>query len=146
MLTKRIPKQAASRFLNKEFKEFFLDSFGNNQGLEYCRAFKFKEKCLRFGAVDKGKLVGTITLNLGYRIARIGAFAVAKGRRRIGVGSVLIKKCEAIARKNRCRKIWLWTLPNSPAVLFYKKLGFVEEAQLKKQMGGRDLCVMSKFL
>jgi len=74
------------------------------------------------------------------------AVIVARDAQGREIGSELLKRCEAEAKKARCEKIWLWTLPNIPAHSFYRKRGYHEEARLKGQFGGKDLCLMSKFL
>ncbi|MFH1221685.1 MAG: GNAT family N-acetyltransferase [Candidatus Micrarchaeota archaeon] len=141
----KIGKNAYKRFVDSEMKDFFIDFFGKSVGSDYYKTYSFKEKKFLFAAKEKGKTIGVILLRVGHRVASIGAFAVTKGYRKKGVGSKLLEKCEAVARKNRCKKIWLWTVPAMPAYKFYKENGYKEEARLKKHFGGRDLCVLSKF-
>ena len=141
----KIGKNAYQKFVDREMKDFFLDFFGNKAGSEYYKAFTFKEKKYLFAAWDGQKIAGTIKLRINQSVASIGAFVVKKEYRKKGIGAKLLEKCEAVAKKNKCKKIWLWTAPTMPAYRFYKEQGYKEEARLKKHFGGKDLCVMSKF-
>ena len=126
-------------------EQFFQDFFGKKDGKEYYKTYSVKEKKIFFAAKEGRKTVGVVSLRIGHKVAGIGAFVVGKGYRQIGVGSKLLEKCESVAKKNKCKKIWLWTLPTIKAYEFYKKRGYIEEARLKEHFGGKDLSVMSKF-
>ena len=111
------------------------------------RTYSFREKLLFFAALKNGKLQGVIKLRISRDIASIGAFVVARKFRGTGIGAELLQECERVARKHRCRKIWLWTLSEIPAYRFYRRHGYALEARLKGNWGGKaDLCIMSKFL
>ncbi|MBI5047120.1 GNAT family N-acetyltransferase [Candidatus Micrarchaeota archaeon] len=125
---------------------FFEDFFGKAASKEYWKTYSSHEKRFFFAVVENKKIIGTVCLRIGYKVAGIGAFAVAASRRKEGIGLRLLEKCEQLAKKYKCKKIWLWTLPTIPAYSFYKHNGYVEEARLKKHFAGQDLCVMSKFL
>ncbi|MCX6768610.1 MAG: GNAT family N-acetyltransferase [Candidatus Micrarchaeota archaeon] len=142
-----ISKKTYRKFMGREMKDFFMDFFGMKAGAEYYKTFSAKERAYFLSVREGSKTVGAVSLHTRGRVASIGAFAVAKGRRGSGVGTELLDKCEAIARKNKCVKIWLWTLHTINAYKFYKSRGYREEARLKKHWGGKDdLSVMSKFL
>lgn len=146
MMIRTIRKKQHKRFVDAEFKSFFSDFFGK-EGKDYYRTYSSKGKSVLLAAMDKGKMVGAVSVSIDRSIARVGAFAVAKGFTRKGVGSMLLKRCERMAKKAKCRKIWLFTLPGIPAYSFYLKNGYHEEARLRKHWGGKkDLCVMSKFI
>jgi GNAT superfamily N-acetyltransferase len=145
MEIKKISKSSYRRFADDEMKLFFEDFFGKKDGSNYYTTYSSKEKKLFFAAKDGRKTVGVVSLRIRDKVAGIGAFVVARNCRETGVGSLLLEKCEEVAKKNKCMKIWLWTLPNIKAYKFYKSRGFKEEARLRKHWGGRDLCVMSKF-
>ncbi|MEW5996865.1 MAG: GNAT family N-acetyltransferase [Candidatus Micrarchaeota archaeon] len=141
-----VSKKAYRKFVGREMKGFFMDFFGPKAGADYYKTFSNKEKRYFLSAKEGGRIVGAISLRVGRKVASVGAFAVAKGRRRSGIGTELLEKCEEMARKNKCVKIYLWTLPTINAYKFYKSRGYKEEARLRKHWGGKDVCVMSKFL
>ncbi len=146
MEVKTSSKWAYQRFADREFERYFGEFFGKEGRDEYL-TFSIREKKLFFKAVEDGKTVGVASLHIGRNVAKIGAFIVAKDRRGAGAGSMLLGRCEAAAKRHKCRKIWLWTFPSSKAYGFYKRKGYAEEARLERQWGGkRTLSVMSKFL
>ena len=141
-----VSKKLYGRFMDAEMRSFFMDFFGKSAGADYYKTYSTKEKAYLLSAREEGKIVGAVKLRIGRKVASVGAFAVAKGRRKSGIGTELLEKCEEIARKKKCVKIWLWTLHTIGAYKFYKSRGYIEEARLKKHFGGKDLSVMSKFL
>lgn len=145
MEIKKISKTTYRKFADKEMELFFEDFFGKNDGKNYYRTYSSKEKKFFFAATKGKKTAGVVSLRIRSKTASIGVFVVAKDYRGAGVGSDLLEKCEDVAKKNDCTKIWLWTLPNIKSFNFYKKKGYKEEARLKKHWGGKDLCVMGKF-
>ncbi|MCI0504197.1 GNAT family N-acetyltransferase [Candidatus Micrarchaeota archaeon] len=142
----KISKSADLRFAHRELEQFLIDFFGKEKSKEYIKAVSVKEKKIFFAAREGEKIVGMASLSVGHKVARLGSFVVAKKSRQSGVGTKLLDKCENVAKKNKCEKIWLFALPTTKAFGFYKKRGYVEEARLKRHFGGADLSVMSKFL
>lgn len=142
----KIPKSVYKKFTDNEMKLFFQEFFGEKKSKEYWKIFSTKGKVLLFAAKNDHKIIGAIRLNLEHRVARIGMFVVAAGKRNYGIGSMLLAKCEQVAKRYKYGKIWLHALPTTPAYKFYITHGYFEEARLKKHFGGKDLCIMSKFL
>lgn len=146
MKIKRIPSNVYRKFADTEMKLFFEDFFGRAKGKDYYKTYSFKEKKFFFSVVKGKEIVGVVNLRIHRLVANIGAFVVKRNHREKGIGSLLLKKCEETAKKYKCKKIWLWTLPTIKAYKFYKKHGYKEEARLKNHFGGNDLCIMGKFL
>lgn len=145
MEIKIIGKPGYRRFVNMQMRLFFQESFGKDGG-QYWEAFSQKEKTLRFAAKEGGKVIGAVSLHIQGKVARIGAFVVSKPFREQGIGSSLIDRCEHAAKKSGCIKVWLFALPGTSAMGFYKKHGYMQEALLRKHFNGKDLCIMSKFI
>jgi GNAT superfamily N-acetyltransferase len=146
MEVKTLSKAGYKRFADREMERFFEDFFGK-EGHDYYLTYSAKEKRFRFRAVEGGKTIGVVSLSISRNVAKLGAFIITKNRRGAGAGSMLLEKCEEIARKNKCKKIWLHTFPSIKAYGFYKSKGYVEEARLEKHWAGkRPISVMSKFL
>jgi len=146
MKLKEISEASYKRFADTEFKLFFEDFYGKKKGRDYYKTFSHKRKNFFFSIQDKRKIIGVVSLRIDRKVANIGGFVVVKGYRDKGVGSRLLDKCEIVARKHKCSKIWAFTLPTIKAFNFYKKKDYKEEARLKKHFGGNDMSVMSKFL
>lgn len=143
----KVSKGVYQKFADSELKLFLQDFFGKAASKEYWTILSAKGKVLLFAAKNGHKILGAIRLNLEYKVARIGMFVVAAGKRNQGIGSMLLEKCEQEAKKHKCVKIWLHALPSTPAYKFYLNHGYSEEARLKKHLGGKsDLCIMSKFI
>lgn len=70
-----------------------------------------------------GKPSGVLTYSIRNNELEIVTMnAVQKG---IGIGSALLDEIEIIAKKNKCRRIWLITTnDNIDAIRFYQKRGF----------------------
>jgi N-acetylglutamate synthase-like GNAT family acetyltransferase len=145
MKIEKISNESYRRFAGKEMGQFFEDFFGKKNGKDYYKTYSIKEKKVFFAAKEGRKTIGVASLRLGHKVAGIGAFVVVREYRQSGIGTKLLEKCENVAKRNKCKKIWLWTLPTIKAYDFYKKRGYIEEARLKKHFGGKDLSVMSKF-
>ncbi len=147
MKIEKISKGVYQNFADNELKSFLQGFFGKKEGKEYWAILSAKGRVLLFAARDSHKILGAIRLNLEYKVARIGMFVVAAGKRNQGIGSMLLAKCEQEAKTRKCVKIWLHALPSTPAYKFYLNHGYSEEARLKKHLGGKnDLCIMSKFI
>ena len=146
MEIKSLSKAGYKRFADREMKLFFEDAFGK-AGHDYYLTYSAKEKKFLFRAVEGNKTVGVVSLSIFQNVAKLGAFVVTKNCRGTGAGSMLLEKCETVAKKNKCKKIWLHTFPSIKAYGFYKKNGYVEEARLEKHWAGKHpISVMSKFL
>ena len=142
----RISKNAYNKFVDKAIKSFFCDAFGAKHGLDHYKTFTFKEKSILISAKDNGTIIGALKLRISRTTANIGAFVVVKDKRGSGIGSKLIEESIEIAKARGCEKVWLFTMPALAAYKFYKKHGFTEEARLKRHFGGRDMCIMSRFI
>lgn len=147
MRIRRIGKRAYKKFADRELKAFFKEFYGKRESKFHISVHSAKEKMYRFAAMEGDRTVGALSLQVFPGIAKIGAFSVVKSSRDLGIGSKLLEKCESVARKMGCRKIWLFAFPNWPAYGFYKKHGYRKEALLRRHWGGKsDLAIMSKFL
>jgi|GEM_PF-3488752 len=143
----KVSKGVYQKFADNELRLFLQDFFGKAVSKGYWAILSAKGKVLLFAVKDGHEILGAIRLNLEYKVARIGMFVVAAGKRNRGIGSMLLAKCEQETKTRKCVKIWLHALPSTPAYKFYLNHGYSEEARLKKHLGGQsDLCIMSKFL
>ena len=145
MKIEEISKKTYRRFADNEMKQFFDDSFDRKQKAEFWSAYSHEGKRICFAAKEGTKTIGAVSVDIEYKVAKLGVFIVSEKYRNSGIGSHLLDKCEDLAKKNKCKKIWLFTLPTIKAFRFYKKRGYIEEGRLRKQFGGRDASIMSKF-
>ena len=84
-------------------------------------------------AVEDGRVVGHLGLDVApYGVASLG-MAVAAARRGRGVGSALLAEAVAAARRLGAHKVALQVWPHNAAALsLYRKFGFVEEGRLRR--------------
>ncbi len=90
-------------------------------------------------AVEGGRIVGHLSLEVaGYGVASLG-MEVARGSRGRGVGSALMDAAVATARRLGAHKVALQLWPgNAAARALYEKFGFVEEGHLRRHYRRRN--------
>lgn len=107
-------------------------------------------------AVDGDKVIGMLNLRQDHRkkFEHIGQFGISlqKAYTGFGTGTRMVEQAVEFARDNeKLEKLILTVFANNPgAIKLYKRLGFEEEATLKKQVkladGYTDLVYMANFL
>lgn len=107
-------------------------------------------------AMDGDTVVGMLNLRQDHRkkFEHIGQFGISvqKAYTGTGTGTEMVKQAVEFARSNdKLEKVILTVFANNPgAIKLYERLGFKEEATLKKQVklknGYTDLVYMSNFL
>jgi predicted GNAT family N-acyltransferase len=80
------------------------------------------KRALHFLALKAGKAVGTARVVMHRRSAKIGRMAVLKTYRGRGIGTILLKRAAATARRQRAQKIYLHA--QVPVIGFYQTRGF----------------------
>lgn len=92
-------------------------------------------------AESEGKIIGSTHVSIGIgRQKHVGelGISVAKKYRRIGLGKYLIKEIIKLSKKELIFKPKVIRLSvisaNKPAIIFYKKMGFKEVAEIPKQL------------
>jgi GNAT superfamily N-acetyltransferase len=95
------------------------------QGLE---ATGFDEPITRvaFTAYDNNRLVGFVTANILWKSLHIRYMFIISSHRKMGIGSMLMKRAMDYGRSQGCTKAFVDTL-SFQASGFYQKLGFVPE-------------------
>jgi RimJ/RimL family protein N-acetyltransferase len=90
-------------------------------------------------AVEAGRIVGHLSLEVaGYGVASLG-MEVARDSRGRGVGTALMEEAVATARRLGAHKVSLQLWPgNAAALALYRKFGFVEEGRLRRQYRRRN--------
>jgi ribosomal protein S18 acetylase RimI-like enzyme len=72
-----------------------------------------------------GGIVGRITVDTAGRQGDISGFVVAEGRRRQGIGTLLMDAAEAQAKRRRCKRLRLTVAKdNAPAIALYIARGY----------------------
>ena len=90
-------------------------------------------------AVEDGRIVGHLSLELaGYGVASLG-MEVARASRGRGVGRALLAEAVATARRLGAHKMALQVWPHNVAALaLYRRVGFVEEGRLRRHYPRRN--------
>ncbi|MCD8372269.1 MAG: ribosomal protein S18-alanine N-acetyltransferase [Clostridia bacterium] len=99
-------------------------------------------------ASDGGEILGYGGITINVDTADIDNIAVSEPYRRSGVGSKILDRLIAIAKKNGCGKIFLEVrVSNSAAMSLYLKRGFKGVyARTRYYTDGEDCLVMAKEL
>ena len=90
----------------------------------YGKGFPWWEKYYRFKAIEEGKLLGTIEGKIEPGCVNINALMTTEAAREKGIGTMLIKKAEALGKKLGAHRTWLFTGKDWQSNGFYQKLGF----------------------
>lgn len=120
--TVRVRKISARPDLEKAFAirlRVFVEEQGVPREMELDRDDR---RAIHFLATASGRAVGTARIVLRRGSAKIGRMAVLKSDRGKGVGTRLLKRAVATARKLGARKIYLHA--QVPVIGFYERLGF----------------------
>jgi predicted GNAT family N-acyltransferase len=80
------------------------------------------QRALHFLATSAGKAVGTARVVMHGSGAKIGRMAVLKGYRRKGIGTKLLRRAIAAAKRQNAQKIYLHA--QVAVIGFYEALGF----------------------
>ena len=114
-------KKIAENFRKREWKKFNKE-----------KGYKWDEKKYSFIATDNKKIIGFVDFKTVGGAAYLKQLIVSKESRRAGMGDLLIKKFEDIAKKNKCHLAYLETSEkHKEALRFYKKHGYKNIAKLK---------------
>ena len=97
-------------------------------------------------AYDKNELVGAIEMKIQVGVMYIFEVAVSPSHHRKGLGTMLMKKAEDIAKEMKLHKIYLETGKTWGTSTFYKRLGYKQTGIFPKHFGGHDYLQYSKFL
>ena len=122
----------------------------------YLRALRRHPHGAVFVAEIDGVVVGRLSVSrdphpASGHVADIGLM-VARGQRRTGVGTALMRAAEEWARTARVTKLELHVFPhNTPAIALYEKLGYAREghrrAHYRRPDGSLlDAVLMAKFV
>ncbi|HXV82647.1 MAG TPA: GNAT family N-acetyltransferase [Candidatus Binatia bacterium] len=80
------------------------------------------ERAIHVLALDSGKAVGTARVVMHHRSAKIGRMAVLRRYRGRGIGTTLLRRAIATARRRGAQKIYLHA--QVPVIGFYETMGF----------------------
>lgn len=135
MIIKKVSEKNLVDFLSKEWRCY-------NQ--KYTK-IKYKKDKYYFGAFQKQKIIGCITIEINGGVCYVKDFLIADGFRRKGIGEKLWHEVETLAKRKKCRKIAIKTNElNKMAIKFYKKHGLKTDAVLKNYQFGLRWYFMSK--
>lgn len=94
----------------------------------------------------EGKLAGFAGGRVSAGVGHLSELIVASGKRRQGIGAMLLSQFVDACRERGCHKIVLHTDQDGPAQAFYERHGWHVEAELPRDRGGRDFVRMARFL
>jgi ribosomal protein S18 acetylase RimI-like enzyme len=114
LVTKKTDNKKAENFAHKEWKRF-------NGEL----AYGWNTKKYIFAAYQDKKVVGFASLKINGGAAYLSQLIVSKSMRNKGIGDILLRKFEALAKSKKCHIAYLETSEkHKEALSFYKKHGY----------------------
>lgn len=107
---------------------------------------RWQEENYYLKALDKNNLVGLLHYSIKAGVVEIITIIVSSKHRNQGIGTMLMKRVEALAKVKRVHKLFLLTGKGWKEMDFYKKMGFIKTGELKRHLLEKDWLVFSKFL
>ena len=103
-------------------EKFFRKRWGSEKIISRGKVY-YSSKLLGFAAVKNEKYLGLITYNIEKKECQITSLNSIVERK--GVGTALVENVKKVAKKLRCKRLWLTTTnDNVDALRFYQKIGF----------------------
>ncbi|MCK4918742.1 MAG: GNAT family N-acetyltransferase [Candidatus Pacebacteria bacterium] len=124
----RYKKPTSETFLKKDFEKMLKD--------KDCKFFlaKKEKELVGYIIIYKKETPKTIILK-PRKIIFINDLSVKKGQKRIGIGSLLMKKAESWAKENKINEIELNVFSfNEEAINFYEKGGYKPYTQVMRKV------------
>ena len=109
------------------------------------KILKDMDLCEYYIAIDEMKIVGVVSLLFRNRTCKIDDLAVKTNFQKKGIGTMLVRFSERLAKDRNCKKIWCTTSKSLAAVGFYLSLGF-EKSKLVTCWKGRKIITLEKKL
>ena len=120
--TVRVRRVSSKKELEKAF-DIRVRVFVREQGVpEEIELDRDDRRAIHFLASAAGKAVGTARVVMRHGSAKIGRMAVLKSYRRRGVGTELLKRAIATAKRQHTQRIYLHA--QVPVIGFYETMGF----------------------
>lgn len=130
-------------------KDRRLEAFSRKEWQKFDRSigYKRKERKFTFIAQNKREILGLIKFSIDGGAAYLSQLLVKDTQRGEGIGSLLIKKFENIAKKEKCHIAYLKTSENHKGALsFYKNQGYKIISTLKNNICHLDWFYLAKEL
>jgi ribosomal protein S18 acetylase RimI-like enzyme len=128
-----------SEFLRREWEAFDREFFGTS-------ADQWAKKQHLLRAVVDGQTVGVADFYVLGGVAHLSEIMVAQAWRDRGIGVQLMARFEKVARAAGCHKLSLRVAEDSPAVRFYRRLGYEVEGKMVNHFYDFTFLQLCKFL
>ncbi|MEK7570718.1 MAG: GNAT family N-acetyltransferase [Patescibacteria group bacterium] len=130
---------------SEKVEQFYKDVWERANIDYFGKQVNWATKTIVIEVYSGGKLVGVIELHTQMGVMYIFELAVAYSHQKQGIGRMLVKKAEEIAREEKMHKIHLDTGKNWGTGIFYEKMGYMKTGEFPKHFGGQDYLQYSKF-
>ncbi len=123
--------------------------FGTCTNAELYKRMCMDEKNIYMAAADNGKVIAYCTITALYETADLCNIAVKEDYRRCHIAEKLLEKCVITCKARGVTRILLEAREsNTPALNFYKKMGFMEIGKRKNYYKEpcEDAVIMEKML
>ena len=101
---------------------FIREEWGSDKIVTRGKIYQIKE-LPGFIVLKKEKIMGLLTYNINNNECEI--ITLNSTKKKVGIGSLLLKKVEELALSKKCNRLWVITTnDNTDALCFYQKKGF----------------------
>ena len=101
---------------------FIREEWGSDKIVTRGKIYQIKE-LPGFIVLKKEKIMGLLTYNINNNECEI--ITLNSTKKKVGIGSLLLKKVEELALSKNCNRLWVITTnDNTDALCFYQKKGF----------------------
>jgi len=97
-------------------------------------------------AGDGETIAGALRVRIAASLAHVEALYVLPGRRKHGIGRMLLARCEEIANYYNCHKVTAAVFAGHDAQTFFEHCGYKVEAILPQHTFKLDVALLRKFL
>lgn len=139
-------KYYTSRNKNKAMQDFSAREWAIADKNHFTNKLSWNEINRYIRIVANGKILGMLHYSLKAGVMEIITLIVDHTNQQQGIGSLLLRKAEAVARKNKVHKIFLYTGKDWDALKFYGKSGFKITGELTNHHQKRDWLILTKLI
>jgi len=135
-----------SKSTKAEIKPFNAKEWVATNVKHYGKPDNWIEEEFVFKVVEDGEIVGTIYGEFAAGVLYIDDLIVAKTKRNLGIGKMLMEKAEEFGKDLKAHKSYLITWEDGDVIGFYEKLGYKKTGDFVNHYYHSDFVIYEKPL
>jgi ribosomal protein S18 acetylase RimI-like enzyme len=135
-----------SKSTHEEIKGFNEAEWVEQDRKYYGKSTEWINEKYVFKAKENGEIVGSISGNYEEGVLFIEDIIVAKQKRGLGIGKLLVEAVEKYAKEKGGHKVYLITGKTWDVRKFYESLSFTNTGELKNHFRGVDFVIYEKII